>query len=177
MSWNSNHSIGWTDTLISTFIRWVIQLEFSKVTVRWTDSPSIGSFGDLGFGNSKGWSSVDSAPDDPTPWPAVHLTPSFKLDRDTPRIFLQHQMNRRFMDTSAVHPTHVFELLITTPSGCSLASDRPTVRRCIASVHWFNDCIIACEWPDDPTPTQGGPSVHPTVLLFRKTFPLASHPC
>jgi hypothetical protein len=150
MSWNSNHSIGWTDTLISTFVRWVLRLEFSKVTIGWTDDPSIGSSGDLGFGNSKDWSSVASALDDLTPWPAVHLTPSFKLDRETPRIWIQHRMIRRFMNISAVHPTPVFELHSTAPSGCSSAADS-TAHRCNVWVTWVQrlfHCLWGTGWSD-----------------------------
>jgi hypothetical protein len=40
----------------------------------------------------------------------------------------------------------------------------------------FNGYIEACVWPDDPTPAWGEPLVHPMVLLFRETFPTASHP-
>jgi hypothetical protein len=161
---------------------WVLRLEFSKVTIGWTDGPNISSSSHLGFGNSKDWSSVSLALDDPTSWPAVQLTPSIKLDRDTPRILLQHQMNRRFMDTLVVHPTLVIELHSTAPSGCSSAPDRLMVRRCIVSVQCLGDLgstailapVSVTGWSDV---AQGGPSVHPTVLLFKETFPTFSHPC
>jgi hypothetical protein len=142
MSQSSSHSVGWIDTLFSTFVGWVLWLEFSKETVRSTDEPSIGSSGDLGFGNSKVQSSASSILDDPMLWLAVHLTPpTFKSYRDTTRFLVQHRMNRRFIHTSTVHPTALFELHSTAPSGCSSASDRPTVCRCIASVHWLGHLV------------------------------------
>jgi hypothetical protein len=135
MSWNSNHSVGWTDALVSTFVGWVLRLEISKVSVGWTDGPSIDSSGALGFSNSKVWSSNASAPDDLTPWPAVHLTPSFKSYRDVPSFPLQHRMNRRLWRSSAVHPTPLFGVHSTAPSGSYSAPGRLTARQMIESVH------------------------------------------
>jgi hypothetical protein len=37
MRWNVNQSVGWSDVLISRFVGWIQRLEFSKVTVGWTD--------------------------------------------------------------------------------------------------------------------------------------------
>jgi hypothetical protein len=127
MSYTSKHSASDepTPAFLASCIGWVLQLEYTKVTVGWTDGPS----------------SVSSAPDDPTPRPAVHPTPSFKLDRDAPRISLRHRMNRRFMETSVVHPTPVFKPYSTAPSGCYSAPDRPTVRGYIASVHWLGHLV------------------------------------
>jgi hypothetical protein len=109
-----------------------------KVTVGWTDGTCIGSSDALGFGNSKVWTSVASSPNDLTPRSVVHLTPSFKLCRDAPRFLLQHQMNRRFSKTPAVHPTSVFEVYSDTPSGWPSAPDKLMVRRIIVSVH----CLV-----------------------------------
>jgi hypothetical protein len=130
MSWNSSHSVGWTDTLISTFVRRVLWLEFSKETVGWTDDPSIDSSGDLGFGNSKVRSSASSAPDDLMPWLAVHQTPTFKSYRDASRFLLQQWMNRRFIHTLVVHLTPLFESYSTTPRGWSSAQKN---RRCLSA--------------------------------------------
>jgi hypothetical protein len=177
MSWSSCHSVGGTDASVSTFVRWFLWLQFSKQTVGWTDDPSIGSSSDLGFGNSKGQRSASSAPDDLTLWPVVYPTLAFKSDRDAPKVLLQHRMNRHLKDNSSVHPTPLFGLHSTTPSGCSWTPDGPTDRRCIDLVTWFNGYIGASEWPDDLMPAQGEPSVHPTVLLFRETFPTTSLPC
>jgi hypothetical protein len=135
MSWNESGGVGWSDATFSSCIRWVLWLEYSNVTVGWTDGLSIGSSDALRFGNSKDWSSYASAPDDLTVWSAVHSTLAFKSYRDAPRFPLQHRMNRRFRNYSAVHPTLVFELHSTAPSGCSLAPDRPMVRRMFASVY------------------------------------------
>jgi hypothetical protein len=88
---------------------------------------SIGSSDALGFGNSKDWTSVASAPDDLTPTSAVHPTPSFKSYKDALRSLLQHQMNRRFKYSTTVHPTPVNELYNDTPSGWPSAPDRPTM--------------------------------------------------
>jgi hypothetical protein len=38
------------------------------------------------------------ASDDPTPWQSVHPTVAFKFNRDTPRLLLQHRMNRRLIE-------------------------------------------------------------------------------
>jgi hypothetical protein len=141
MSWSSSHSVEWTDASVSTFVGWVLRLQFSKRTVEWTDDASIGSSGDLGFGNSKGQSFASSALDDPMLWPAVYPTLAFKSDRDAPKVLLQHRMNRRLIVNSAVHPTLVFELHSTAPSGRSSAPDGPTGRRCNASVHWLGHLV------------------------------------
>jgi hypothetical protein len=141
MSWSSSHSVGWTDASVSTFVRWVLWLQFSKQTVGWTDDPSSSSSDALGFGNSKGQSSASSAPDDPTLWPAVYPMLAFKSYRDASKELLQHWMNRHFRFNSAVHPTPVFELHSTAPSGCSSAPDGPTGRRCNASVHWLGHLV------------------------------------
>jgi hypothetical protein len=135
MSWNSKHSVRWSDAWFSRCAGWIQRPEISKVIVGWTDGIGSGSSDALGFGNSTDWTSTASTPDDPTVRPAVHLTPSFKSYRDAPRILLHHQMNQRFKSASAVHPTPLFELHSTTPSGCYSAPDRPTVRRNIALVH------------------------------------------
>jgi hypothetical protein len=95
----------------------------------------MGSSDALGFGNNKVWTSAASAPDDPTLRPVVHLIPSFELDRDTPRILLQHRMNRRFSVISAVHPTPVYKLDRDAPSGWPSTPDKPTVHQMIASVY------------------------------------------
>jgi hypothetical protein len=176
MSWNSSHSVGWTDATISTFIGWVQRPKFSKETIGWTDGIGSGSSDALGFGNSKGQSSASSKPDDPTLWPAVYPTLAFKSYRDAPKHLLQRRMNRRFRSNPAVHPTPAFKLHSTATSGCCSAPDDPTGRRYIDWVTWFNGYFSTCEWPDDPTLAQGEPSVNQTVLFFRETFPMASFP-
>jgi hypothetical protein len=142
MSWSSSHSVRWTDALFSTFVGWVLWLEFSKETVRWTDGPSIGSSGDLGFG-SKVQSSASSASDDPMLWPAVYTTPTFKSDRDAPKDLLQHRMNRRFKFNSVVHPMPLFGLHSTAPSGCSSALDGP-MGRVTPGFKGKPECIHTC---------------------------------
>jgi hypothetical protein len=141
MSWNSSHSIGWTDATISTFVGWVQRPEFSKETVGWTDGIGSGSSDALGLGNSKGQSSASSALDDPTLWPAVYSTLAFKSYRDAPKHLLQHRMNRHFRSNPAFHLTHTFKLHSTALSGCPSAPDYPTGRRCIASVHWLSHLV------------------------------------
>jgi hypothetical protein len=177
VSWSSSHSVGWTDASVSTFVGWVLWLQFLKQAVGWIDDPSRGSSDALGFANSKGQSSASSAPDDPTLWPVVYPTLAFKSYRDAPKELLPHRMNWHFRFNSVVHPTLVFELHSTALSGCSSALDGPAGPRCIDWVTWFNGYISACEWSDDSTLSQREPSVHPTVLLFRETFPTASLPC
>jgi hypothetical protein len=146
MSWNSSHSVGWTDAIIFTSVEWVRWPEISKETVGWTDGIGSGSSNALGFGNSKGQSSASSASDDPTLWPAVYLTLAFKSYRDAPKYLLQHRMNRRFKVNSTVHPTPLFGLHNTAPSGCSSAPDGPTGRRFIASVHWLGHMVQRLYW-------------------------------
>jgi hypothetical protein len=141
MGWNSSHSVGWTDTTISTFVVWVQRPEFSKETIGWTDGIGSGSSDALGFGNSKGQSSASSAPDDPTLWPAVYPTLAFKSYRGAPKHLHQHRMNQRFRSNSAFHPTPAFELHSTAPSACSAAPDGPTRCRCNASVHWLGHLV------------------------------------
>jgi hypothetical protein len=41
-SWNSNHSVGWTDALKTTLVGWVLWPRDSKQTVWWTDGIGIG---------------------------------------------------------------------------------------------------------------------------------------
>jgi hypothetical protein len=160
MSWNSSHSVGWTDATISTFVGWVQRPKFSKETVRWIDGIGNGSSDALEFGTSMGQSSASSAPDDPTLWPAVYPTLSFKSYRDAPKYLLQHQMNWRFKSNPVVHLTPAFKLHRTALSGCSSAPDDPTGCRCIAWcidwVTWFNGYFSACEWLDYLTLAQGG---------------------
>jgi hypothetical protein len=110
----------------------------------------------LGFGNSKGQSLASSAPDDPTLWPAVYPTLTFKSYRDTPKLLLQHRMNQRFRNQQAVHLTPMFKLHSTAQSECSSTLDGPTGHRCIDWVTWFNGYFSDCEWPDNSTPAQGG---------------------
>jgi hypothetical protein len=126
MSWNSNHSVRWTDTINSTFVGWVQRPKDSKQTVGWTDGIGNDSSDALGFGNSKGQSSASSAPIDPTLWPAVYPTLAFKSYRHMPRFLLQHRMNRRLRINPAVHPTPTFKLHSTAQTGCSLTPDGPT---------------------------------------------------
>jgi hypothetical protein len=145
MSWNSSHSVRWTDTIIFTFVGWVQQPKILKATIGWIDGIGSGSSDALGFGNNKGQSSASSAPDDPTLWPAVYPTLAFKSYKDVPKYFLQHRMNRRFKFNSAVHLTPLFGLHNTAPSGCSSAPDGLTGCRCIASVHWL---LWATGWSD-----------------------------
>jgi hypothetical protein len=140
MSWNSS-SVGWTDAIFFTFVGWVQRPEFSKEAVGWTDGIGSGSSDALQFGNSKGQSSASSAPNDPTLWSAVYPSLAFKSYRDAPKYLLQHRMNRRFKFNSAVHPTPLFGLHSTAPSGCSSAPDGPTGRRCNASVHWLGHMV------------------------------------
>jgi hypothetical protein len=156
MSWNSSYSIGWTDAIIFTFIGWVLQPKNSKEIVGWTNGIGSGSSDALGFGNSKGQRSASSVPDDPTLWPAVYPTLAFKTYRDTPKLLLQHRMNRRLRNNPAVHLTPTFKLHSTAQTGCSSAPDGLTGRRCIDWVTWFNGYFSTCEWPDDPMPAQGG---------------------
>jgi hypothetical protein len=141
MSWNSSHSVGWTDASNSTFVGWVRRPKISKETVGWTDGIGSSSSDDLGFGNSKGQSSTSSASDDPTLWPAVYPTLAFKSYRDVPKLLLQHRMNWRFKYNPVVHLTPAFKLHSTAPSGCSSAPDGPTGCRCIASVHWLSHLV------------------------------------
>jgi hypothetical protein len=141
MSWNSSHSVRWTDTIIFTFVEWVQRPKNSKETFGWTNGISSGSSYALGFGNSKGQSSASSAPDDPMLWPVVYPTLAFKSYRDAPKYLLQHRMNRRFRSNPAVHPTPTFKLHSTAPSGCSSAPDSPTGRQCIASVHGLSHLV------------------------------------
>jgi hypothetical protein len=165
MSWNSNHSVGWTDAIIFTFVGWVLQPENSKETVGWTDG--IGS---------------GSAPDDPTSWPAAYPTVEFKSYRDAPRFLLQHRMNRRLMINPVVHPTSIFKLHSTTQTGCSSAPDGPTRCRCIASVNWLGHVVQwlywilwVTRWSDACVGGTIGSSNGTT--FFRKPFPTTSLPC
>jgi hypothetical protein len=146
MSWNSNHSVGWIDAINSTFVGWVQRPKDSKQTVGWTDGIGSGSSDALGFGNSKGQGLDSSAPDDPTPRPAIYLTLAFKSYRDAPKYLLQHRMNWRLKVNSVVHPTPLLELHSTAPSGCSSAPDDPTGRQCIASVHWLGHVVQQLYW-------------------------------
>jgi hypothetical protein len=141
MSWNSSHSVGWSDATISTFVGWVQRPEFSKEIFGWTNGIGTSSSDALGFGNSKGQSSAFSALDDPTLWPAVYPMLAFKSYRDALKYLLQHRMNRRFRSNSAVHLTPAFELHSTASSGCSSAPDGPTRCRCNASVHWLGHLV------------------------------------
>jgi hypothetical protein len=141
MSWNSSHSVGWTDAISFTFVGWVRRPKNLKQTVGWTDDIGSGSSDALGFGNNKGQSSASLAQDDPTLWPAVYPTLAFKSYRDAPRLFLQHRMNRRLRNNPAVHPVPTFKLHSTAQSECSSAPDGPTGRRCIASVHWLGHLV------------------------------------
>jgi hypothetical protein len=83
MSWNSKHSIGWTDAWISRCDGWIQQPRNSKLTVGWTDDIGSDSSDALVFGNNTNWVSMASAPDDPTVDSTVHLTLTFKSYRDT----------------------------------------------------------------------------------------------
>jgi hypothetical protein len=145
--------------------------------IRFLTSKGSGSSDALGFGNSTDWVSTASAPDDLTVDSMVHPTLIFKSYKDAPKELLQHHMNWHFRINSAVHLTLVFELHSTAPGGCSSAPDGLMGRRCIDWVTWCNGYISVNEWPDDSTLSQGEPSVHPTVLLFKETFPMASLPC
>jgi hypothetical protein len=48
-SWNSNHNVGWTDTIKFTFVGWVLWPKESKQTIGWTDSICSGSSDALGL--------------------------------------------------------------------------------------------------------------------------------
>jgi hypothetical protein len=97
--------------------------------------------------HQKPWKYAHSSSlDDPTLWPAVYPTLAFKSYRDAPKYLLQHRMNRHFIVNLAVHPTPLFGLHSTAPSGCSLAPDGPTGRRCIASVHWLGHMVQRLYW-------------------------------
>jgi hypothetical protein len=48
------HSVGWSDTLFSRCVGWVVWPLDSKWTIRWTDGTGIGSSDTLGFGYSMG---------------------------------------------------------------------------------------------------------------------------
>jgi hypothetical protein len=148
MRWNSKYSVGWTDACISRCAGWIQRPRNSKVTVGWIDGS--GSSDALGFGNSTDWASTASAPDDPTVDSTVHPTLTFKSYRDASKEVLQHRMNRRFRFNSAVHPTPMFELHSTTPSGCSSAPYGPTGRRCNASMHWLGHLVqrLVTGWSD-----------------------------
>jgi hypothetical protein len=162
MSWNSNHSVGWTDTIIFTFVGWVLKPENSKVTVRWTDG--IGS---------------GSTPDDLTSWPAVYPTVTFKLYRDAPKFLLQHQMNRHLMINPSVYPTPIFKLHSTAQTGCSSAPDGPTRRWCIVSVHWLGHVVQRLYWilwvtGWSDTCTGGTIGSSDSTTFSKKPFPTAS---
>jgi hypothetical protein len=180
-SWNSNHSVRWTDDLKNTFVGWVLWPKDSKQTVGWTGIGS-GSSDALGFGNSKGQGLASSAPDDPMPWPAVYPTAAFKTYRDAPKLLLQHWMDRRLEVDSLVHPTAVFKTYSTAPSGCSSAPDGPTGRQCIASVYLLGYLVQRLYWIlwviGWSDACAGG--YHRFIRLcyfFRKPFPMASLPC
>jgi hypothetical protein len=135
---------------------------------------NIGSSNVLGFRNSKDQASTASAPDEPTVRVAVHLMPSFKSSRDTPRILLQHRMNWWFSVYPAVHPTLVFKLDRDAPSGWPSTPDKSTVSEdSVGALTWTvgsNGYTADCETPADPTLGQGEPSVNPMVQLFRRLF-------
>jgi hypothetical protein len=174
MSWNSSHSVGWTDATNSTFVGWVRRPKFSKETVGWTDGIGSRSSDALGFGNNKGQSSASLASDDMTLWLAVYPTLAFKSYRDAPKHLLQHRMNRRLRSNPAVHSTPAFKLHSTAPSGWSSALDQ---HRCIDWVTWFSGYFSACEWLDDPTLAQGGTISSSDGTTFLGNFPMASLPC
>jgi hypothetical protein len=54
MSSNEVHSVGWSDSLFSRCVEWVLWPKYSKQTVGWTDGTGIGSSDALGFGYSMG---------------------------------------------------------------------------------------------------------------------------
>jgi hypothetical protein len=181
MSWSSSHSVGRIDALVFTFVGWIQRPRISKVTIRWTDGIGSGSSDAIGFGNSKGQSSASSAPDDSTLWPAVYPTLAFKSYRDAPK----HFFSTRWTDASDSTQRFIRRLCLnyTVLHRVGALQHRMVrrginaMRRCIDWVTWFNCYISVCEWPDDPTLSQGEQSVLPTVLLFRETFPTTNLPC
>jgi hypothetical protein len=181
MSWNSNHRVGWTDTINSSFIGWVQRPKDSKQTVGWIEGIGNDSSDALRFGNSKGQGSASSAPDDPTPWPAVYPTLAFKSYRDTPRFLLQHRMNRCLRNNPAVHPTPTFKLHSSAHTGALQHrwSDGASVHSVSALTGSLGSTAIL-----DPVSDRmirrlrrGNHRFIRRYYFFRKPFPMASLPC
>jgi hypothetical protein len=126
MSWNSNHSVRWTDTINSTYVGWLQWPNNSKKTVGWTDGIGSGSSNALGIGNSKGQSSASSAPDDPTLWLVVYSTLAFKSYRDAPRFFASAPDDPTLWP--AVYSTLAFKSYRDAPRFFALALDEPTLQ-------------------------------------------------
>jgi hypothetical protein len=172
MSWNSSHSVEWTDATISTFVGWVQLPKFAKETVGWTDGIGSGSSDALGFAKVRAQ-------------PLQHRM-IWRSDQQSIR-----RLHSNYTDTcqniffsigwtDASDPTQRFirrlRLNYTVLHRVGALQHRMVrwgvgaMRRCIDWITCFNGYFSAFEWPDDPTLAQRAPSVHPTVLLFQRNF-------
>jgi hypothetical protein len=134
----------------------------------------------LGFHNSKIWTSTASALVEPAVRAVVHLTPMLNHTETHQEICF----NTRSTDVwnSVVDPTLVFNLYKDTLSGRDSAPDKLTVHQSIALVYFLVQLAPTAIWLIERHRmnrrwTQGELSVHPTILLFRETFPTSSLPC
>jgi hypothetical protein len=178
MSWNQVYSVGWSDAKVLTRVRWVLQPTSSKWTVGWTDGTCIGSSVALGFGYS---SSQGSALKHQTIRHLDHPTVAFKFNRDASRLLLQHRMNRRLDCILSGSSDALIQIIQYRPKcgafstgwsdGASVYSVGALSGFLVQRLYWS---LWVTGWSDAQ---QGEPSVHPTVQLFRGSFPTARLLC